>query len=655
MDLIRLFAHHCYQHKHDKISDKLRHGSLPSTTSCPASISCSSSNDARLGGFTAIPWFCDKKRYLTWGESSSDVSLNEVREANATVGDQIYVDGTEVFQDGNGAPVENASPLGYHVGWFGILFLNISQMVGTGVFSTPSSILNNLDSVGLSLLYWVIGAIIAATSLAVYLEYAALFPNRSGSQVVYLEQAFPKPLLFFPTAYAFFTVVFSFSSSNAIVLSRYIFRAAGYTATEWQNKSLAIGANSVLYVICLLSTKWSMRIMNFITAVKIGILLFIVITGFVVLGGGTRVEDPGANFRNSFEGVTSNGNAIVNALVKINFAYQGYANDFNVVAEVKRPFKTLRIAAPVSVLLVSILYILTNVAYFAAVLKESIASSGELTAALFFEAVFGRAGRALPALVTVSAAGNILAVIIGTSRSIRECGRQGVVPWPHIWASTRPFGTPFAPILLKWFLTTMIILVLPFGDAFNFLVDLRSYSDNIFLFLMTAGIYFIRYRRKNLGLPQAEFRVWHSATIFSILVTLFLLVMPWYPPEGGATGGDVSFWYATYCVVGIGLMLACAAYYFGWVWVLPKLRNYSIRTETLVNGRDGSVTHRMRRVLNEDVGKWDETHDDAGNLLVAEGEELLEKSEHREQGGLVKRVHVKGSRPLSVDDVGKQG
>jgi len=61
----------------------------------------------------------------------------------------------------------------------------------------------------------------------------------------------------------------------------------------------------------------------------------ITITGWVVLGGHTRVEDPHANFRNAFAGTTSNGNGIANALVKINFAYAGYTNAFNVVNETK--------------------------------------------------------------------------------------------------------------------------------------------------------------------------------------------------------------------------------------------------------------------------------------------------------------------------------
>jgi hypothetical protein len=29
--------------------------------------------------------------------------------------------------------------------------------------------------------------------------------------------------------------------------------------------------------------------------------------------------------------------------------------------------------------------------------------------------------------------------------------------------------------------------------------------------------------------------------------------MPWYPPAGGQYAGDVSFWYATYAVVGVAM------------------------------------------------------------------------------------------------------
>jgi amino acid permease len=81
---------------------------------------------------------------------------------------------------------------------------------------TAGSILNGTGSVGLALIYWVIGFFMALSGFAVYLEFASYFPNRSGSEAVYLEQAYPRPKFLFPIAYAVQSVILSFSASNAI-------------------------------------------------------------------------------------------------------------------------------------------------------------------------------------------------------------------------------------------------------------------------------------------------------------------------------------------------------------------------------------------------------------------------------------------------------
>jgi hypothetical protein len=54
-------------------------------------------------------------------------------------------------------------------------------------------------------------------SLVMYLEFASYFPNRSGSEVVYLEQAFPRPKYFFPLTFAVQTVALSFSCGGLMV------------------------------------------------------------------------------------------------------------------------------------------------------------------------------------------------------------------------------------------------------------------------------------------------------------------------------------------------------------------------------------------------------------------------------------------------------
>lgn len=96
----------------------------------------------------------------------------------------------------------------------------------------------------------------------------------------------------------------------------------------------------------------------------------------------------------------------------------------------------------------TVLYILANVAFFAAgkystalyvtatvcglrtklsraVPKTDLAAAEQIAASLFFENVFGAAGGAngLNFLIALSAFGNLLAVFLGQSRLLRECGR----------------------------------------------------------------------------------------------------------------------------------------------------------------------------------------------------------------------------------------
>lgn len=115
-----------------------------------------------------------------------------------------------------------------------------------------------------------------------------------------------------------------------------------------------------------------------------------------------------------------------------------------------------------------------------------------------------------------------------------------------------------------------MILAPPAGDAFNFgaksvqvlvylgtyhsiylilspVVGLSVYPTNTFNLLFIGLI--IHHRRRNLDLPRPEYKAWSIA----VLANVYLLIAPWYPPSGGANGGDVSFWYGTYLCVGSGL------------------------------------------------------------------------------------------------------
>jgi hypothetical protein len=161
---------------------------------------------------------------------------------------------------------------------------------------------------------------------------------------------------------------------------------------------------------------------------------------------------------------------------------------------------------------------------------------------------------------------------------------------------------------------------------------LKTYPDGLFHLALGIGLYLVRRHNKRVGRGRRDFKVWDVLLIFFILIQVFIIAMPWWPPKGGPYAGEVSFWYATYCVVGIAMcvapssarirsltdelfsMITCYLYYVVWIYLIPKWKGYAIRTEVLEVDQNGANTHRLVKVPLAEVDRWDSEHDDAGNL-----------------------------------------
>ena len=136
--------------------------------------------------------------------------------------------------------------------------------------------------------------------------------------------------------------------------------------------------------------------------------------------------------------------------------------------------------------------------------------------------------------------------------------------------------------------------------------------------------------------------------------------MPWYPPAGGPYAGNVSFWYATYVVTGLGMyavlpfpssfavvvlssrlllphtslrlflafdqsgltrpstpgatsLIGCAIYYWFWIDIMPKVSGYRIRQEVLFQG--GAQNQSFVKVSVAGLAAWDAAHDAGGCQL----------------------------------------
>jgi amino acid transporter len=94
--------------------------------------------------------------------------------------------------------------------------VSIGAIIGTGIFSTPSSILESVGSVGASLILWVLGFVFSLCGLFIWLEFGTMYP-RSGGEKVYLEAVYRRPKHLATVIFAAYAILLNFDSGNCIV------------------------------------------------------------------------------------------------------------------------------------------------------------------------------------------------------------------------------------------------------------------------------------------------------------------------------------------------------------------------------------------------------------------------------------------------------
>ncbi|CAK7227215.1 hypothetical protein SCUCBS95973_006467 [Sporothrix curviconia] len=478
--------------------------------------------------------------------------------------------------------------LGRHLGLFSTTFLIVGRIIGTGIFSTPSSITGGVGSVGAALMLWVLGLVLSFCGLCVWLEFGCMFP-RSGGEKVYLEAVYRRPRFLATVVFAVQAIALGFTASGCIVFASNMVVAAGRNPGEWEERAIAIGV--IVFV-----TLAGVVLMNVIGSIKVVILLFIIVTGWAVLGGAvkSRIADPHASFSDAFANSSTSSNLYATALFKVLNSYAGWSNAAYVLNEVKRPVHTLKIAGPLGLGICGVLYLLANVAYFSAATPKQIAASGVTVASFFMSQVFGTtASRVLSVFVALSALGNVLSITFAQARVNQELAKEGVIPFQRFWAGTWPAGAPSAGLLLHFIPSFIVIVAIPFGDAFNFIVDVEGYPSSVINAFVVVGLFLLRWRAPQLPRP---FRVWLPVAFFFLVGQCFLLVAPFLRPPGGK--GDTSLPYWLYPIVGIVVLAGGVVYWAVWRKLLPWLGHYEL-DQHKVELADGTIVTTFHRVKKE--------------------------------------------------------
>ncbi|KAH3673198.1 hypothetical protein WICMUC_003816 [Wickerhamomyces mucosus] len=457
-----------------------------------------------------------------------------------------------------------------HLGVFAVMALIVNKIIGTGIYSIPSLIYEKTGSVGMSLLLWVFGGVITFCGLSVYLEFGLELPHNGGEKN-YLQRVWTKPKKFIETTYAFPTVLLGISSGNAYACGKYLLFALGVTEEkDLFVRTVAVGIITFATYLHIFHQKKSTKIFTALGFIKILILLLIIGLGFLVFLDFVELpyEKPD-NFKNlwdDYEGFKPNAYSYSVALLQVIYAFKGWENANYVLSEIKDPQKTLKLAAPLSVFLTTFFYFLVILSYFIVIPKYQYKDSGLLIAGVFFTNIFGESvsSRILPALISLSNLGNILAVTFSAPRINQSLAQENLIPFSNV------FSNLTSSMLLHWLITVLVLVLPPNGDIYQFIINLSSYPTTWINIFVTVGLFYLHFNSEKENWGKSSEHKWHSYWFISLtflISNLFLAVFPFVPPPKDLElDGGYTYW--LFPVTAISIFALGGVY-----WAIRKHKN----------------------------------------------------------------------------------
>lgn len=488
-------------------------------------------------------------------------------------------------------------PQGRHLGLFSTIVIFVSRIVGSGIFATSSGIYQDVGgSPCLFFLSWLLAAALSFSGLYVYLELGSLVP-RSGGTKVFLEFIYGKPYMLACVVFLIYSVMFGFNMLNALVFGEYFLHSIGVKADEFHTRLAGLLCVYMAAAIHGISYNHGVKVQNIIGALKLLLLLIMVLTGIYLVFIPSSISHLNSNMHwdDFFKTKTSmSSSTFAGAIIKASFSFYGWNSAHTVSNEVKDPINTFRIAGPVSLIIVTVAYMFTNLAYIVVIPHDEIINSGQLIGSLLFEKVFGhKVGKQfLTFSVALCAGGNIFVVLYTISRVSQEVFREGFLPCSRFMASNWPFGAPLPTLVLSCTLTTLVILA-PKGDLYNYIIALEGYPNQIFLGLTAIGIFIIRKRSPEL---RAPIRASLVGTIFLLLITLYLTVSPFTSTRSPNPKG-LENW-PSYAVVAVMCLGICILYWVVMFKLLPYFWGYKL-TSKEVELSDGLVVKKWIKVYGD--------------------------------------------------------
>ena len=429
------------------------------------------------------------------------------------------------------------------------------SMIGSGIFIVSADIVRNVGSAGWLILVWLLTGIMTLVAALSYGELSGMFP-KAGGQYVYLKEAY-NPLLGFLYGWSFFAVIQTATiAAVGVAFSKFL----AYLVPQLGNTYLLFSIGSfkifsgqlvAIGIICFLTyvntrgvkeVKWIQRLF---TSTKLLALFGLIVFGFILVKnsywsenwktGFTALQNVGTkNAVGALQpaqwlGITGSAlaGAIATAMVGSVFSSDAWNNVTFIAGEIKNASRNLGLSLFFGTLIVTLIYIATNLMYLNVMpLQEMAFCADDRVAVLAANKIFPSYGTTLIAVcIMISTFGCNNGLILSGARVYYTMANDNL-----FFKQVGKLNKNAVPQVALW-LQCIVASAWCLSGKYGNLLDMISLVVVLFYILTIAGIFILRKSKPGMERPYKAFGYPFLPILYIVMGLAFCGLLIVYKPE----------------------------------------------------------------------------------------------------------------------------
>jgi len=420
------------------------------------------------------------------------------------------------------------------------------SMIGSGIFIVSADITRNVGSSGWLLVVWLITGFMTLTAALSYGELSAMFP-KAGGQYVYLKEAY-NPLVSFLYGWSFFTVIqtatiaavgVAFAKFTAYLIPSFsedlVVLDLGFLSIS-PAQLLAIGVIVLLTYINSRGVKSGKMIQTTFTLTKLISLFGLIVFGLFFLDKQVWISNWDNMWKlgslaadgtiTSYTTMAAFG-AIAAAMVGSIFSSDSWHNVTFIAGEIKNPARNIGLSLALGTIIVTVLYVLTNIMYTGVLsLHEMAYADKDRVAVSAANVIFGTWGTIIIALmIMVSTFGCNNGLIMAGARVYYSMAKDGLF-FKKV-GTLNQNAVPGVGLWIQCIFACLWCISGKYGD----LLDMISFVVVMFYMLTIFGIFILRKKRPDTPRPYKAFGYPVLPIIYILMGLAFCTLLIIYKPK----------------------------------------------------------------------------------------------------------------------------